>query len=68
MMSVMEMEPDGYLAIVAGEDCVEDYVVNKSGAELFCPFCTEGYAALNMIFTLLHCTMHNSNSAHANEI
>ena len=27
------------------EDCVEDYVVNKSGAELFCPFCTEGYAA-----------------------
>ena len=27
------------------EDCVEDYVVNESGAELFCPFCTDGYVA-----------------------
>ena len=27
------------------EDCVEDYVVNKSRVELFCPFCTDGHVA-----------------------
>ena len=26
-------------------DCVEDFVVNKRGVELFCPFCTDGYVA-----------------------
>ena len=27
------------------EDCVEEFVVNKRGVKLFCPFCTDGYVA-----------------------
>ena len=51
------------------EECVEDYVVNQSGVELFVHFVLMGICCIKCICACRKlCTAHISNSTHTNEM
>ena len=49
------------------EDCVEDYVINKIGVELFINFVLKICCIKCNCACYKLCTMHHSNSTHSNE-